>query len=80
MFKNEKFSSHRMLPPAARCSVCGESDHHSSHCKTLSEPLKEGFYKPSGGYQGGGEDEDEKAKQRIKEGSKLKDIHDKAPL
>ena len=50
-----------MLPPAARCTICSDGEHRSNQCPMLAEPLKEGFYKPSGGYQGGGDDEDEKA-------------------
>lgn len=61
-----------MLPPAARCSVCSESDHHTNKCPTLCEPLKEGFYRPSGGHQGGHDDEDEKAGVHIKEEPNLK--------
>ena len=60
-----------MLPAAAKCSVCSEGDHHTRACPSLHEPLKEGFYKPSGGYQGGGDDEDEKAKISYKAGAKF---------
>ena len=52
---------------SARCSVCSESDHHANKCPTLCEPLKEGFYKPSGGHQGGhDDDDDEKVKVNVK--------------
>jgi hypothetical protein len=54
-----------MLTPAARCSICSESDHHANKCPTLCEPLKEGFYKPSGGHQGGHDDDDEKVKMTV---------------
>ena len=41
----------------ARCSICNETNHHSSECPTLSEPLKEGFYS-GGGHQHTEEDDD----------------------
>jgi hypothetical protein len=45
----------------ATCMVCGESGHPSSQCKTLCDPLKDGFQ--SGGGGGGshshGDDDDE---------------------
>jgi hypothetical protein len=62
-----------MLPSPARCSVCSEDSHHTNKCPTLHEPLKEGFYKPSGGgHQGGHDDDDEKAKTYIKQQANLK--------
>lgn len=43
----------------APCTVCKEQGHSGSHCPTLVAPLQPGFYAPSGGYQGGGEEEDQ---------------------
>ncbi len=47
---------------ACPCRICGNGGHHPSHCPSLWDVLKEGFY--SGGGGGGGhshEDDDEKA-------------------
>lgn len=41
------------------CSVCSEAGHKAHKCPTLSSPLQSGFYKPAGGYRGGGDDEDD---------------------
>ena len=63
-----------MLPAAARCSVCSEGSHHTNKCPTLHEPLKEGFYKPSGGGGGHSHDDDEKANAYIKQQANLKHV------
>lgn len=44
------------------CSVCQEAGHHARRCPELSQPLKSGFYAPSGGGRYAGDDEDEKLK------------------
>lgn len=41
------------------CSVCSEAGHKAHRCPTLSSPLQTGFYKPAGGYRGGGDEEDD---------------------
>ncbi len=48
------------------CTICGEGGHSFRRCPTLSEPLKPGFYTPSGGHRHSEEDEDEKAKRELK--------------
>jgi hypothetical protein len=50
----------------AMCGVCGEREHTSSKCPSLSSPLTPGFY--TGGGGGGGhshDDDDEKIYFRI---------------
>lgn len=42
------------------CSVCSEGGHSSRRCPALYEPLKNEFYKPSGGRPMGGDDEEDK--------------------
>lgn len=48
------------------CSICGEGGHHMRKCPTLSDPLKEGFYKGQIPRGGGGEEEDEHLRLRIR--------------
>lgn len=50
-----------MSNPAA-CTVCGERDHRSRSCPSLSKELEVGFYKPAGGMPRGGDDDDESLK------------------
>lgn len=47
------------MQKACPCSICQQTDHLSRHCPELRRELETGFYKPSGGHQGGGEGEDE---------------------
>ena len=44
------------------CSVCSEAGHRASHCPCLTEPLRNGFYKPSGGRPISDGDDDEHCK------------------
>ena len=46
---------------ACPCSICKETDHHPSKCPELVKDLQSGFFRPSGGYAQGGDEEDEKA-------------------
>ena len=43
----------------AACPVCSSRTHSASDCTALTGDLKEGFYSPPSGYQGGGDDEDD---------------------
>ena len=43
----------------AACPVCSSRTHSADGCRALTGDLKEGFYSPPSGYQGGGDDEDE---------------------
>jgi len=43
----------------AACPVCSSHTHSASDCIALTGDLKEGFYSPPSGYQGGGDDEDD---------------------
>ena len=43
---------------ACPCSICKESDHHLRNCPELTKDLQPGFFKPAGGHQGGGEDDE----------------------
>ena len=43
----------------AACPVCSSRAHSASDCTALTGDLKEGFYSPPSGYQGGGDDEDD---------------------
>ena len=47
------------------CTVCGEAGHGIRRCPALSDPLKNEFYKPSGGRPVGGDDDDEKIEQVV---------------
>jgi hypothetical protein len=55
---NFYFSSYKMNS-ACPCSICKESTHSSRKCPELVKDLETGFYKPAGGYQQGGDDDDE---------------------
>ena len=44
------------------CSICNEAGHKNSRCPTLSESLRTGFYKPSGGRPISDGDDDEHCK------------------
>jgi hypothetical protein len=49
------------------CRICGNAGHSPSHCPSLHDVLKEGFY--SGGGGGGGhshDDEDERLRELCK--------------
>jgi len=43
----------------AACPVCSSQTHSAYGCTALTGDLKEGFYSPPSGYQGGGDDEDD---------------------
>lgn len=44
------------------CSVCKEAGHHPRECPELIQPLKPGFFAPSGGGGHSHDDDDEKLK------------------
>lgn len=48
------------------CTVCGEGGHAARKCPTLSDPLKEGFYKGQVPRGGGGEEDDEHLGLRVR--------------
>lgn len=48
------------------CSVCGEGGHHPRRCPTLSDPLKEGFYKGQIPRGGGGDEEDDHLRRGLR--------------
>ena len=43
----------------ASCPICASRTHSAYDCTALTGDLKEGFYSPPSGYQGGGDDEDD---------------------
>ena len=45
------------------CSICQEGGHAPRRCPTLCDPLKNEFYKPSGGRPVGGDDEEDTIKR-----------------
>jgi len=40
------------------CTLCQSTEHSSKKCPELVKELETGFYKPAGGYQQGGEDDE----------------------
>ena len=42
----------------ASCPVCASRTHSAYYCTALTGDLKEGFYSPPSGYQGGGDEDD----------------------
>jgi hypothetical protein len=42
----------------AACPVCSSRTHSASDCTALTGDLKEGFYSPPSGYQGGDDEDD----------------------
>lgn len=42
----------------AACPVCSSRAHSASDCTALTGDLKEGFYSPPSGYQGGDDEDD----------------------
>lgn len=42
----------------ASCPVCASRTHSAYYCTALTGDLKEGFYYPPSGYQGGGDEDD----------------------
>lgn len=44
---------------ACPCTICKETDHHPRNCPELTKDLQPGFFKPTGGVQGGGDEDDE---------------------
>jgi hypothetical protein len=52
-------NSPAIMERVAACPVCSSHTHSASDCTALTGDLKEGFYSPPSGYQGGGDDEDD---------------------
>lgn len=52
-------NSPAIMERVAACPVCSSRTHSASDCTALTGDLKEGFYSPPSGYQGGGDDEDD---------------------
>lgn len=53
------WNSPAIMERVAACPVCSSRTHSASDCTALTGDLKEGFYSPPSGYQGGGDDEDD---------------------
>lgn len=47
------------------CSICQEGGHHPRECPELYQPLKSGFFAPSGGGGHSHGDDDEKLKLEL---------------
>jgi hypothetical protein len=52
------WNSPTTMERVAACPVCSSRAHSASDCTALTGDLKEGFYSPPSGYQGGDDEDD----------------------